>query len=303
MFSLTLKTPNIIEFGSPVSVEVKLKNTSTSAVPISNRFQPEDGLMNLFIQQPNGEVIQFQPPVRALKAPPEVTELAPNATAFDSILLSYGAKGTLFKEPGEYSIYSLLFCPHGGIILSKPHRFRIAFPRARSTEELSHLLFSPEAAKFIYLGGSRRYPALTSQLEEAVEKYAKTDPVLVRHIHAALGKHYERDYKYVDEKKGKRIVACKKCDNDTAVKHYRKAIEFLPDSKDSALDNITLNSITGKLANCYMRDGNYKEATEVLTQTMQYLEARNVSEKAIEKCKQQISNTKPSKKAKEKAEV
>jgi tetratricopeptide (TPR) repeat protein len=125
----------------------------------------------------------------------------------------------------------------------------------------------------------------------------------VRHIHATLGKYYGRSHKYCAEKKGKRVVCCQKSDTKAATKHLEKAIELLPDRKQSALNNITHNRISTYLADCYMKSGDLKKATDIMNRTVKYFEENKIKKEVLDEYKQQITKAKSGKKAKKEAEV
>ena len=286
--SLEVRTPPVVDFGQPVRVEFKLKNISNAAQKVANRFDPEDGLMQVFIQRPNGEIVQYVPPLRRLKAPPEATELAPGDALYQSVLLSFGAKGLQFQEPGEYVIRAFLPCYLGGLVVSRSHRVRVARPFSRASEELAHLLFSREASKILYFGGSERYPDTLSKLEEATEKYAESDPIVVRTIHAALGQQASRSFKQVVIKDGKRVIVQRDAKMKSAIEHFENARSLLPERKISALDNITYNRLSVKLADCYLNQKQRAKAEETLRQTRNYFAERGVIQSVLKEYDKRI---------------
>ena len=96
-------------------------------------------------------------------------------------------------------------------------RIRIAHPLTRGSEELAHLLTSRAAAQFLYYGGSPRNPDLTEKLVVATERYADSDPVVVRHVAAALGRDATRASKRIDMREGKRVIVSSAPDYEVAV--------------------------------------------------------------------------------------
>lgn len=105
---------------------------------------------------------------------------------------------------------------------------RIAHPFTRESEELAHLLTSREAAQFLYLGGTRRHPEIKEKLIEAVDRYAESEPVAVRHIAAALGRDAGRVYKHVEMKEGQRVVVATPPDPQRAMDLLAAAVAPLP---------------------------------------------------------------------------
>ncbi len=278
--TLEARAWDVFDFGQPVRVELKLKNVSDKKQKVNGLLQPEDGTVALYVTRPNREIVRYVPPVRRCEAPGEV-ELAPGESLYETALLSYSAKGALFQEPGEYVVRAYYNAGNDGMIVSPGCRLRVANPMSRGSEELAHILFSHEAARFLYFGGTERYPAVTSSLKEAVEKYAKTDPSVVRHIAAALGNHASRPFKQVISKKGKRVIVRKEVNINEAVTHLEAARALIPVRRVSALDNITYNRMSIRLAESYLKQDKKAEAVQTLQESLKYLETRRVVKSVI----------------------
>jgi hypothetical protein len=285
--SLEVRAWDVFDFAQPVRVELKLKNISKSPLRVSALLEPEDGFVTLYIRQPNGDIVRYIPPVRRLKDPKEV-ELAPGESIYETVLLSYGAKGPTFQTPGEYRIRAYYDLAGEGLIVSPSCRLRVANPIRRATEELAHILFSREAAKFLYFGGTERYPELTSRLKEAVEKYARTEPIVVRHINAALGRHLARPFKRVASKGDQRVIVRRDAILDEATIHLEAARSPLPITRVSALDHITYNKMSKLLAECYQQQGKTNEAVRALKQSLSYLQRRRVTKAVLDDYRGQI---------------
>ena len=232
---LTLDSDPILDTAEPVRLELKLTNIGKSPQLVVNRLDPEDYFVSLFIRRPNGELVRYVPPVRRLKAPGDLVILEPGESIQNSVLVSYSAKGLEFMEPGEYRLRAYYGPDESAAIASSIHRLRVSTPKTTQDEELSHLLFDPKVAKFMYFNGSERYPEVTSQLEEIVPKYGKKNPRVIRHIQAALGVHLSRNFKRVETKEGRRNVISRKSQYRQAISHLKGALLDLPPSRYAQL--------------------------------------------------------------------
>ena len=290
---LSVESADVFDFGVPVTVQLGLVNASASPVSVVDQLQPEDGLTRVFIERPNGDIVEFVPPVLRHKAPPELRELAPGESAYESILLSFGAKGHQFADPGEYLIRIFVPCFPFGYMLTRARRIRIAAPATRASENLAHLLTGYPAAKFIYFGGSRRYPEVADQLEEAVDRYAETDPLAVRHIEYALGRDAARRFKSVGESKGKRVVVvAKDPDLRKAIRHLEAARAPVKVRDEQAFDPLTLAEVATRLAASHVELGQREKATTVLEETANELKSRSAPAAAVEKVTQELATVK-----------
>jgi hypothetical protein len=284
---LEVRTRGLYELGEPVRVELKLKNISAQPLPVQPHLQPEDGLTTFYLQRPGGAFVRYVPPVLGVRAP-ESVELAPGQSIYQTALLSYGAKGFQFEQPGQYLLRAYVEMPGLGMLVSKLVRLRIIAPTQRSTEELAHLLFSREAAKLLYFGRTNRYPRLISELNEATRKYAKSDPALVRHLHAALGTNQERRFKHVISKEGKRVVVSRAPELKLFATHMEAALELLPGREVTAFDNITFNRLSTVLAEGHLQLGNRAEAEKQLRKSLAYLERQGATEAVLKDYRERI---------------
>ena len=284
--SLEVRAKAIYDYAEPVHVEIKLENNAGIPLQVDKQLRAEHQTLRLYIERPDGEIVHYVAPVR-LESFPDFVILEPGEALYESVLISYSANGLMFSEPGEYKIRAFYFS-EGIAAVSQSCRLRVATPKTRAAEELAYLLFSPQAVKFMYLGGSSRYPETTERLMEATERYAKVEPAVVQHIHFALGKHLLRDRKVVVEKNGRRVVTLKEGNHKDSIRHLEAALELPADMEISALDNITHNKVAQLLAQSYLRQNEPREAERVLRQSMAYLKGRNVIDAVMKDYQEQI---------------
>ena len=293
---VSVASAEVFDFGVPVTLQVAVSNTSPAPLSVvADQLQPEDGLTRVFIERPNGDIAEFLPPVLRHKTPPDPTELAPGEAAYESILLSFGAKGHQFADPGEYLIRVLVPCFPFGYVVGRAHRIRIAAPATRASEDLAHLLTSYEASKFLYFGGSRRYPELTGRLEEATGRFADSDPIAVRHIQYALGRDATRRHKRVEVKKGRRVIVGEDPDLKRAVALLDAARAPTKARDGHALDALTLTDAATRLAACHLELGQNANAATVLEQTAKDLKARSAPAPAVDRITRELAKVKQAK--------
>ena len=264
---LEITSPEVFDIGVPVHLELKLENTSERSIQVVDRLQPEDGLLRVVIERPDGEIVTFQPPVRRLLAPPEPIELPPGGAIHAGIEIAFGAKGPQFAEPGSYLIRVFWPCYPLGFVATEMHRIRIAHPLTRQSEELAHLLTSREAAQFLYYGGGRRHPEVKEKLIEAVERYTESDPMAVRHIAAALGRDVGRVFKHPVVKEGRQVIVATPADPERALNLLTAAVTPLPEDRyreTSAFTPMVEAGLVSQLADQAVEAGRKKLATDTL---------------------------------------
>jgi hypothetical protein len=267
---LQLSVNPILDFAEPVHVTITLTNISDSPILAMDRLHPEDYFVTLYLRTPSGEFVRYVPPVRRLKSPGDPVELKPGQSLQQSALISFSAKGIVFQEPGEYRMRAYYGRTEEAAVMSRSLRFRVAAPRSAEDEELAYLLFSPAAAKFLYFRGTERYPAVGSQLEEAVNKFKGTHPRIVRHIREALGVHAGRAFKRVEERKGERVVVTRKPKAEDAVTHLQGVLSE-PEEQRRPLSPPHYAQIVRRLADVYRAQGAMGDALKTLQAGIQYL--------------------------------
>ena len=277
---LDLNADAVVDFAEPVRLVATLTNVSDVPQVVVDRLEPEDYFLTLYIRRPHGDFVRYVPPVRRLKSPGDVVELAPSESIQTSILVSFSAKGYLFQEPGEYRLRAYYGRTEESAIVSRALRLRVAAPKSREDEELAYLMFDRNVAKFLYFEGSERYPKIISDLEEAVRKYEKTNPGVVRHIRAALGIHASRNFKSARIEKDRRVVVARKSKAGEAIAHLKGAVAALPQAGQT-LSDARYAQLTARLADSQVAHGATADAQKTLESAAQYLNQRKASRSVI----------------------
>ena len=115
--------------------------------------------MRVYIERPDGQIVEHRPPVYRLIAPEDVLVLSPGERHVTPVQLSFPATGPEFVNPGQYRVRALVTPDVSAMLPSNDLRIRVAHPVTRLGEELTELVTRPEVAKFLYFGGSARRPA------------------------------------------------------------------------------------------------------------------------------------------------
>jgi hypothetical protein len=290
---LEIDAPDVFDIGVPVQLGLRLHNTTTSTVSVVDRLQPEEGMLRVIIERPDGEIVEFVPPVRRLMAPPETRPLQPGDVAAADIAISYGAKGHQFSEPGEYIIRVYFPCFPLGFLATATRRIRIAHPTTRASEELAHLLTGKEASTFLFYGGSGSAET-KDRIIEAAERFARSDPAAVRHIAAALGRDAARSHKRIEVRKGKKVVVRRPPERKAAARWLAEALEPLPRGYgQAAFAPLAESRLVGRLVDTFEELGQHKEATAALDAAVKRLKTREGGAAAIAELRGRARSAKP----------
>jgi hypothetical protein len=261
----------LFNFAEPVTVELKLKNQTQAPMVVPDMLNPEFGLLQLFIRDPKNQVHLYRPLFK-LCGEARTTELPPGEKLYESIFITYGAKGFYFEQPGEYQIWAVYTA--GGLRLrSNALRIRVSFPQTPADEEMALWTFGREQGHVLYMRGAGHLQSGSDQLREVTERFPNTN--LSRYIHLCFGHSEARDFK--DLVSGQ----VRPAQPQQAVQELEKAVSFLPKAKQSALDNITHGRAVDLLYDLYRETDRPEQAKEVLTETARYFKRMEVKPEVV----------------------
>lgn len=180
---LIVRSKEYFDFMEPVIVELRLRNLlDYTSVAIDKRLAPEYGSVVIFIQDPCGKIIQYDPVMCAVGTP-EILMLAARGNGPQGpdrysreIFLSYGSSAFYFDRPGEYRIRAVYQGPGDVLIPSEAHRIRIGVPASKDIDRKAQDYFTDSVGLALYLQGSRS-PFLekgVSFLEALADQYKDT---------------------------------------------------------------------------------------------------------------------------------
>lgn len=287
---IELAGPAITDLPEPVRVTLTVTNDSQAAISLPSELSPEAGTVHVYIQRPDGEVVEYRPPVYRLVAPEDTVDVPPGGSYAVSILLSFAATGPAFPIPGDYRIRALLTPASEQMLPSNSIRLRVGHPADRGVEELVSVMTRPEVAKFLYFGGSVRHPEVADELAEVAERYEQASPPTTRHLFAALGQHTARAAKHLSVRDGRRVVAVRDPNPEATARYLDRATR--PMAQRQVFDDPTQARLTIRLVDAYADLDKVEEAQAALRRALEQVEAPNAKEQLREKL-QAVEKAKP----------
>jgi hypothetical protein len=157
---LRVRSKGYFAFMEPVLIELRIRNTSDLALELDSQLQPEYGNVVIYIQRPDGRILQYVPVMYKLATPNfQILEVGQQGIEgadrhSQNVFVSYGKHGHYFDSPGQYLVRAI-FHGAGDLLITSPvHRLRIAHPLSREEERMAQDYFSHEAGLALYLDGS-----------------------------------------------------------------------------------------------------------------------------------------------------
>jgi hypothetical protein len=173
------------ELMEPVHLELKLA-AKEREVPIVGGLAPEQGLVALYVQRPDGRVLRFRPLVTACTETSQEEALEPGLPRYQDLHLTYGKDGFYFQEPGIYLVRAVYLAGEH-TTYSNVVPVRVATPKTAEQETLAADYFDPRKGQLLAVG-----PSASEQFSGEIDFFREVanrlpDSALGRALAAYLG--------------------------------------------------------------------------------------------------------------------
>ena len=275
---LLVRSKGYYEFMEPVSVELRLRNTTDLPLELDTRLNPELGGVAIYIRRPDGRMIEYAPLLCKLADPAirlfgSAQQAAEGADRYsEEVFLSFGSSGHYFNEPGEYLLRAVYQGAGNIYIASNIHRLRVGQPFSREEERAAQDVFGYEAGLALYMGGSAS-PFLTSgmdALRDAADRFANT--AVGAQLAMTLAHGLSRPFHRIDKDK---LVMVADAEPEAALALTSQALEQHK-RDDSTLSNIAYHQCRRTRAQLLAAEGRKADARKELASLSRYLKKRNV---------------------------
>ncbi len=201
---LLVRSKGLFQFMEPVNIELRLRNLTDMPMDLDTELDPEYGGVAVFIQRPDGRILEYAPILCKL-ATPSIQTLTPGATGEDrhsqNVRLSYGAGGFYFDQPGRYRVRAVY--QGAGDVLIASNVAEISVGRSHSLEEDRSAAdyFGHDVGMALYLRGSSS-PFLKKgmdALQDMADHYK--DTAVGSHIALALAENLASPFHRIEKGK------------------------------------------------------------------------------------------------------
>jgi hypothetical protein len=207
------------EFMEPVSIELKLKNTSTEPLLIDKNILSETDNMTVILKKQGKPARQWAPYAYRCYEHAKIA-LQPGEALYGSLRVSTGLNGWDLAEPGIYGVQVALHMDDEDLV-SNALRIQVAPPMGREEELLAQDFFSDDVGRILALDGSEFFPKANDLLREVSAKLSDRNVALNARLALAIPRAH--GYKMLNMDKdpmqlrvdGKAIGAFKVVKSDT----------------------------------------------------------------------------------------
>ena len=182
------------EFMEPVSIELKLKNTSTEPLLIDKNILSETDNMTVILKKQGKPARQWAPYAYRCYEHTKVA-LQPGEALYGSLRVSTGLNGWDMAEPGIYGVQVALHMEDEDLV-SNALRIQVAPPMGREEELLAQDFFSDEVGRILALDGGEFFPKANDLLREVSAKLSERNVALNARLALAIPRAH--GYKMLD---------------------------------------------------------------------------------------------------------
>jgi hypothetical protein len=268
---------NLFEFGEPVHVELKRKNTSKREREVHDIAHPTTGVTEILIKLPNGEVTVFRPSHRICIEDNRRVLHPDRPSVYEDICLSYGKDRFTFIEPGKYEIQAILHSLDG-TIRSNVLPLWVRYPTPEDEKRIVPT-FDDEVLHYLAVDGN---PTLT-RAERILKKLASADAPahpLARAYHRCKAGLSVKGFRVLDRKRRKiRQAVPARAD----FHHFRAALGMDHDYRLQASphSNLVFSQLAAWLARSLASENCHRERRTVMRETLSYLRGQRMPDYAI----------------------
>lgn len=287
---LLIRSEAYFEFMETVSIELRIRNLLPMSINVKSILNPAYGNIIVYIQPPNGNIIQYQP-VIVKESSPFFKTLQPtnsDGSGLDRhsevINLTYGKYGFYFKEPGEYKIRSIYTGAGNNLIPSNTLTLRIGHDQSNE-KKYAKDYFSDQVGMNLYLHGSMS--RFLSHGRKFLDDFAKEnkDTVLGAKVGSILGKSEMRSFYSLENKKLKQTHSP---NYQKGLKLTEPAYDVYKKEKSKKLNNILFHRLVDLRSNAMLKTNEHERAKEELSELYKILSSREVKSSILNKIKSDV---------------
>ena len=278
---------NTYRFLEPVTMELKLSNTSGGEAAIEKDLLAEGCHVSVFVQRQGGSLRQLKPMINRCHKP-HSDMLGSGESIYGAHMISTSTDGWLIDEPGFYKVQAAVDMG-GEIVVSNVLRLYVAPPISMEEGQLGGDFFTEDVGRLLAFAGA---PEL-SRAEVVLRRILDTcsdNPAAV-HASMAIYNPLLRNFKRLaatDDGKGLRIEV-QSAKVDAAAKSQLAFLLKDPNFAADSVGHIRYFDQLQSIAKSMRTDGDEKGAVDVLQNSIALMKSRGVLTSVIARTEKQIS--------------
>jgi hypothetical protein len=286
-WSLALRTNRSsasYRFMEPVSVELKLTNTSGENQPMDADMLEDGRHVTVFLQRQDGPAKRWQPMITYCHETHDGT-LEAGESVYGAHVISTATNGWLIDEPGFYKVQAAVDVGDE-IVVSNVLRVYVAPPMSDGEVSLAPDYFTEEVGRVLTLQGSPALSGAHDVLQEVTERCAGHPAA--RHAVVAQTSPMLRNFKELDADAGELGFRTREAQVEKAMSAQRSVLLDDPDAAADTLGHIPYFNQLRAVAEATEADGNESEAIDLMTATLDVMKKREILPSVIDNTERRL---------------
>lgn len=277
-------------FLEPVTMELKLTNTSAQAVSVDPDMVSEGHHVTIFTQKEGGKTHQWRPMMASCHEPHE-ERLDPGESLYGAHMVSAASSGWIIDEPGFYKVQAAVNMGDE-IIVSNVARVYVTPPVSADEAAVAGDYFTEDVARAIAFKGAPELTKAHSVLDEVIDRCG--DHPAVIHAKVARSAPQLRDYKILDVGSGRDQLAIKSVSSKVsqAAKTHENAFFDQADVAADTMGHIPYFDQCREVAEALEDNGAGDEAVNMMEKTIAMMKKRGVLASVIDNAERRLKRRK-----------
>lgn len=281
---------NTYKFLEPVTMELKLSNTSEASSAIEQDLLEDGRHITVFIQREGGEPKQWRSLMTHCHEP-HADSLNPGESIYGAHNISVSTEGWLIDEPGFYKIQAAIDLTDE-IVVSNVLRLYVAPPNQDAEANIATDYFSEDVGRVLAFQGAPALDSAEKILETVVETCSENPAA--KHARIALSTPKLRNFKILEADGGREDLAIKTQVSKVSAAAKIQGAALLKDPNVAAdtLGHIPYFETLRKAAEALEESGAEAEAIKMMTKTIKVMKDRNILASVIDNAERRLKRRK-----------
>lgn len=277
---------NAYRFLEPVSMELKLTNTSGAAVHEDPDMLQDGRHVTVYLQREGGPVRQWRPMMTRCHDT-HAEKLDSGESLYGAHLISAATDGFLIDEPGFYKVQAAVDMT-GEIVVSNVLRVYVGPPAGGEEAAVAPDFFTEDVARVLAFRGAPALETANAALANVVERCA--DNPVAAHARVALSAPGLRDFKVLDVAAGRDGLKLSSTSNKVAqaADAHAEALLAQPDAAADTIGHIGYFGQLREVAEALESHGAAEKAVDIMEKTIAVMKKRQILQSVIDNAERRL---------------
>lgn len=271
---------NAYRFLEPVTMELKLTNTSSKSVNMDPDMLEDGRHITVFIQREGADTKRWRPMITHCHEPHE-DKIDIDESIYGAHVISTSTDGWLIDDAGFYKVQAAIDLGDQ-IVVSNVLRLYVSPPQAEAEAAIAPDYFTEDVARLVAFKGAPELSHAEDVLKTLAESCAHNPAA--KHAQVALSNPDLRHFKVLEAGSGRDDMKIRSLTSKigSAAKAQTKVLLDEPDVAAGTIGHIPYFEQLRSVAEAMEQDGDKKGAVILMKKTIKVMKDRNIIQRVID---------------------